>query len=147
MTPDDGDGAAGGVRPDDLKALSRQLMVDFMPMASFSEDPFVLVEGDGIRVRDANGRWYIDGMSGVFVSSLGHGTTRLVGAATEQASRLAFAAFAGDDQVVCKDIGKHFLGADGVLSKDVMPDFLHLTPAAYRTWAEAIVADVDALLK
>ena len=64
-----------------------------------------------------------------------------------EASRLAFAAFAGDDHVVCKDIGKHFLGADGVLSKEVMPDFLHLTAAAYRTWAEAIVGDVDALLK
>jgi beta-glucosidase len=64
-----------------------------------------------------------------------------------EASRLAAAALAGDPMVVCKDIGAAFLGADGTLAKDVMPDFLHLTPAAYRTWAEAIVADVDALLK
>jgi lysophospholipase L1-like esterase len=64
-----------------------------------------------------------------------------------EASRLAFAALAGDAMVVCKDIGARFLGADGRLAKDVMPDFLHLSPAAYRTWAEAIVADVDALLK
>jgi beta-glucosidase len=64
-----------------------------------------------------------------------------------EASRLAFAALAGDEMVVCRDIGARFLSADGRLAKDVMPDFLHLTPAAYRTWAEAIVADVDALLK
>ncbi len=76
--------------PEELHALSRQLLVDFMPMATFSDDPFVLVEGKGIRVRDSNGRWYIDGMSGVFVSSLGHGNTRLVEAAAEQAGRLAF---------------------------------------------------------
>ena len=46
--------------PAELEELSRQLMVDFVPMASFSKDPFILVEGKGIRVRDTNGRWYID---------------------------------------------------------------------------------------
>jgi beta-alanine--pyruvate transaminase len=75
---------------DELSALSRHLLVDFQPMATFSRDPFVLVEGDGIRVRDSNGRWYIDGMSGVFVSAFGHGNRRLIEAAREQASRLAF---------------------------------------------------------
>ena len=75
---------------EELQQLSRQLLVDFMPMASFSKDPFVLVEGEGIRVRDTNGRWYIDGMSGVFVSAYGHGNRRLIEAAREQASRLAF---------------------------------------------------------
>ena len=75
---------------DEIRELSRQLLVDFMPMASFSKDPFVLVEGDGIRVRDSNGRWYIDGMSGVFVSAFGHGNRRLIEVAREQASRLAF---------------------------------------------------------
>src|SRR3954462_2922562 len=76
--------------PEELGELSRQLLVDFMPMASFSKDPFVLVEGDGIRVRDTNGRWYIDGMSGVFVSAFGHGNRRRVEAAREQAAKLAF---------------------------------------------------------
>lgn len=62
------------------------------------------------------------------------------------ASRLAAAAFAGDAMVASVDIGERFLAAGGVLTKDVMPDALHLSPAAYRTWAEAIVADVDAML-
>lgn len=64
-----------------------------------------------------------------------------------EASRLAAAAFAGDPMVVSRDIGARFVGEGGRLSKEVMPDFLHLTPAAYRTWAEAIVADVDAMLR
>ncbi len=76
--------------PAQLRDLSKQLMVDFMPMATFSEDPFVLVEGEGIRVRDSNGRWYIDGMAGVFVSAFGHGNQRLADVAREQAGRLAF---------------------------------------------------------
>jgi len=28
-----------------------------------------------------------------------------------------------------------------------MPDFLHLSPSAYRTWSEAMLADVEALLR
>jgi adenosylmethionine-8-amino-7-oxononanoate aminotransferase len=67
-------------------------MVDFTQMKSFSEDPLILTEADGIRVRDADGRWYIDGLSGTFCMSLGHGNTRIVEAAARQLSRLALAA-------------------------------------------------------
>jgi beta-glucosidase len=36
------------------------------------------------------------------------------------------------------DIGPKFLGKDGTLSKEIMPDLLHLSPKGYRIWAEAI---------
>ena len=36
------------------------------------------------------------------------------------------------------DIGPKFLAADGTLSKEVMPDLLHLNAASYKTWAESI---------
>ena len=62
-------------------------------------------------------------------------------------SKLAFAACASDPMVVCRDIGARFLGDDGVLAKEVMPDQLHLSAAAYATWAQAIVADVDTMLR
>jgi hypothetical protein len=32
-------------------------MIDFTQMQAFSEDPLILTEGDGIRVRDVEGRW------------------------------------------------------------------------------------------
>jgi adenosylmethionine-8-amino-7-oxononanoate aminotransferase len=67
-------------------------MIDFTQMKSFSEDPLILAEGNGIRVRDVEGRWYIDGLSGTFCLSLGHGNARVVEAATTQLSRLALAA-------------------------------------------------------
>ena len=35
--------------------------------------------------------------------------------------------------------------ADGTLRKETMPDLLHLSPAAYRTWAEAMAPVVDVL--
>src|SRR5438094_8537026 len=75
---------------DDLSSLTRLLMVDFVQMKAFGEDPLILSEGRGIRVRDEKGRWYIDGLSGVFVSALGHGNERVISAATEQLKTLAF---------------------------------------------------------
>jgi beta-alanine--pyruvate transaminase len=76
----------------------------------------VLVEGDGIRVRDSNGRWYIDGMAGVFVSAFGHGNQRLADAAREQAGRLAFHAP---------------LYSANVPSLQLMDRLLEITPGGY----------------
>jgi acetylornithine/N-succinyldiaminopimelate aminotransferase len=50
--------------------------------------PAVLVEGHGSRVRDAEGREYIDLMAGWAVCCVGHGHPRLVRAISEQAGRL-----------------------------------------------------------
>jgi len=36
------------------------------------------------------------------------------------------------------DIGPKFPLVDGALTKEVMPDFLHLSPAGYQIWADAI---------
>ncbi|MFK7849669.1 MAG: sulfatase/phosphatase domain-containing protein [Akkermansiaceae bacterium] len=47
-------------------------------------------------------------------------------------------AFADGDRVHLLDINEKFLDEDGNLSKDIFPDLLHLGPAAYDTWAEAL---------
>jgi beta-glucosidase len=44
------------------------------------------------------------------------------------------------------DIGDKFLAADGTLSKEIMPDLLHLSPKGYQIWADAIEPEVSALL-
>jgi beta-glucosidase len=36
------------------------------------------------------------------------------------------------------DIGKAFLNEDGTISREVMPDYLHLSLQGYRIWAEAM---------
>ncbi|MFM7260682.1 MAG: GDSL-type esterase/lipase family protein [bacterium] len=36
-------------------------------------------------------------------------------------------------------IGDAFVAPDGSISKEIMPDALHLSPAAYETWAKAVV--------
>ena len=47
-----------------------------------------IVEARGNRVRDADGTWYLDGISGVLNASCGHGHPRLIEAATRQLQQL-----------------------------------------------------------
>lgn len=45
------------------------------------------------------------------------------------------------------DIGQKFLGPNGALPKDVMPDFLHLSPKGYAIWAEGIEEKLAEMMK
>lgn len=54
--------------------------------------------------------------------------------------------YADNKRVFYKDIASAFLGEGGKLTKDIMPDFLHLTPEGYKRWADAIESDVAKLL-
>ena len=52
-----------------------------------------------------------------------------------------------DDKMVhYLDIGPKFLEADGTLSREVMPDLLHLNEKSYRTWAESTEPKIKELL-
>jgi lysophospholipase L1-like esterase len=62
-----------------------------------------------------------------------------------EASRLASRAADGKN-VFYLDIGPKFLKADGTLSKEIMPDLLHLSPKGYTIWAESIEPKVRELL-
>jgi adenosylmethionine-8-amino-7-oxononanoate aminotransferase len=50
----------------------------------------VLAEGEGIRLKDVNGKSYIDAMSGLWVVNAGHGRRELAEAAAQQMMRLAY---------------------------------------------------------
>jgi len=45
------------------------------------------------------------------------------------------------------DIGEKFLQPDGTISKEIMPDFLHLTEKGYHIWADAIKDTLAEMLK
>jgi adenosylmethionine-8-amino-7-oxononanoate aminotransferase len=67
------------------------LFLDFMQMEEFAKHPWVIAKGEGIRLTDSEGRTHIDGLSGVFVTSVGHNNRAVIDAITEQLNRLAFA--------------------------------------------------------
>lgn len=57
------------------------------------------------------------------------------------------AKFDDGKMIFYKDFGDKFLDKDGGLSRKIMPDLLHLSPAGYDIWAAAIKDDVVKLLK
>jgi adenosylmethionine-8-amino-7-oxononanoate aminotransferase len=81
--------ASPGAPPD--KDLLRHLVLDFRQMTAFAEDPWIFVRGEGVRLQDHTGKWFLDGLSGVFVASLGYGNERVLAAAFEQLNTLHFA--------------------------------------------------------
>jgi len=101
-----------------MKELARHIMVDFMPMKTFAEDPLILTEGRGIYVTDVDGKRYIDGLSGTFCMNLGHGNRAVVEAATRQMERLALA---------CPTLGT----SDRAL--ELTAKLLEITPPQYTT--------------
>lgn len=52
----------------------------------------------------------------------------------------------GERNVTFLDIGAKFLTPDGLITKDIMPDFLHPNEKGYRIWAEAIEPTVKKLM-
>jgi beta-glucosidase len=57
------------------------------------------------------------------------------------------ATFADGKQIYYADIGASFLEPDGTISKDVMPDMLHLSARGYRAWADAIASQLEDLTR
>lgn len=50
-------------------------------------------------------------------------------------------------KVTYMDLSPEFVQADGTISKEIMPDFLHLSPKGYDLWTAAIAPKVKELMK
>ncbi len=69
----------------------RNLWLHFTRMSSYAHaDVPVIVRGSGPYVFDQHGKRYLDGLSGLFVSQIGHGRREVAEAAARQASELAY---------------------------------------------------------
>ena len=65
----------------------RHLWMHFTRMSASTEHEIpVIVRGEGVWVFDQHGKRYLDGLSGLFTSQIGHGRTELAEAAARQAS-------------------------------------------------------------
>ena len=73
------------------QAAKDHLWMHFTRHSSYDHaDVPVIVRGEGPYIWDAQGKRYLDGLAGLFVSQLGHGRTELAEAAARQAKELAF---------------------------------------------------------
>jgi adenosylmethionine-8-amino-7-oxononanoate aminotransferase len=67
------------------------LWLHFTRMSDYESTPVpTIVRGEGPYIWDANGKRYLDGLSGLFVVQAGHGRTELAEAAAKQAAELAY---------------------------------------------------------
>lgn len=53
---------------------------------------------------------------------------------------------ADEKDIFWTDFGHRFLASNGTIPRDLMPDFLHLSPKAYGIWAESIEARLASIL-
>ena len=76
---------------DTQDAAKRNLWLHFTRMSSYADsDVPVIVRGSGPYVYDAHGKRYLDGLSGLFVSQVGHGRKEIAEAGARQAEQLAY---------------------------------------------------------
>jgi adenosylmethionine-8-amino-7-oxononanoate aminotransferase len=77
---------------DSVEARARRhLWLHFTRMSSYQgNDVPVIVRGSGQYVYDTQGKRYLDGLSGLFVSQIGHGRAEVAEAAARQAAELAY---------------------------------------------------------
>ena len=92
-----------------------------------TEDVLILERGEGIYIFDKDGKKYIDGLAGLWCTSLGHGVTELADAAKDQMSKLGystlFASKSHEPAILLAEMspfssGKVFFGLSGSDSND-----------------------------
>jgi len=74
-----------------LLETDRRYLVHPLHHPDDHRQPLVVTEGRGAMLRDADGREYIDGLSGLWNVNVGHGRAELAEAASAQMRRIAFA--------------------------------------------------------
>lgn len=75
---------------DVLEMDARHHWHPYTDMSSYPASQLLVVEGKGSHVRDASGKWYIDAISGLWNTNLGHGRQDVIDAVTQQMGQLAF---------------------------------------------------------
>ena len=90
--------SAGATSAEIVKGQQEYLLPSLLHMYS---EPLALVEGEGVRVRDADGREYLDLFSGILTTSVGHCHPRVIEAMTSQMNRLGHVStlYANEPQV------------------------------------------------
>jgi len=78
---------------------------------SEAAEPLVVVEGHGAMIKDIHGNEYIDGLSGLWNVSVGHGREELARAAHDQMKKLAyFSNYVGSSNIPAVELATKLIG-------------------------------------
>ncbi|MFQ5690342.1 MAG: aspartate aminotransferase family protein [Gemmatimonadota bacterium] len=80
--------AVGTVKADSASIVRAHGEFLFPWVRPYYKEPIVLAEGEGVRVRDTEGREYLDLFSGILTTSVGHRHPEVLARVTEQMNRL-----------------------------------------------------------
>ena len=83
------------MNPAEIAALDRaSVLHPFTQLKEYASgkagDPTIIDSAKGIRIKDANGREYIDGFAGLYCVNIGYGRTEVAEAIARQAHKLAY---------------------------------------------------------
>lgn len=79
----------------------------------FAEDPLIIVEGKDCFVKDVRGRWYLDGVSSIWVNVHGHRKAELDEALKGQLEKIAHSTMLGVSNVPAIEFAERLAGAVG----------------------------------
>ena len=90
----------------DLKAWDKQhVWHPFTPMTPYMEgNPPLIVRGEGFRLQDEDGTWYLDGSSSIWLNVHGHRHPVLDQAIRDQLDRIAHSTLLGQGNVVAAEL-------------------------------------------
>ncbi len=72
-------------------SAKRHLWMHFSRLGAYADaDVPVIVRGEGSHVYDSRGKRYLDGLSSLFVTQIGHGREELSAAGAKQSDQLAY---------------------------------------------------------
>ncbi len=75
----------------DSEEYLRHIVLDFMQMQEFIKKPLIMAKADGVWYEDIHGKRYLDGISGIFVATIGHNNPAIKRAIKEQVEKITFA--------------------------------------------------------
>ncbi len=94
----------------DLASLDRQLQIHSLHHPVETTDSLIFESGNGIYVRDTEGREYIDGLSGLWNVNVGHGRAELAEVAADQMKRLAYySGYAGSSTIPSIELAERLI--------------------------------------
>jgi len=95
----------------DLKAIDRKyIWHPFTQMQDWmKEEPLIIEEGKGAWVKDIDGKWYIDGVSSLWVNVHGHRKTAVDNAIKKQIDKISHSTFLGLSNVPATLLAKKII--------------------------------------
>jgi len=97
--------------PSELANADRKYQIHSLHHPIDEQDTLICASGNGIRIRDTEGREYIDGLSGLWNVNVGHGRAEMAEAAAEQMKTLAyFSGYAGSATIPSIMLAERLIG-------------------------------------